>query len=360
VAHELDFSKGYAAMFARSRLPVWHELGQRLDNPPTVEEALRLGGLDFEVMKVPTIRVLPNGTTQENELAHSTIRTDTGAELGMVGRSYTVLQNAEALAVLQPLLDKGWCSIESSGALRGGADIWVAVSWDLNRFGEMCRKVFLSDPRGLLPYSVIRNNHSGRSNVVGMDVTICPVCANTLGMALNQAGVSLDEQREGKLGQYAFSVPHRTNVVQNLRKMADEMWANRVAMFELVAMQYDLLKRTVLQPEAFKKLVLQPLCPDPRLSPRWQPEARMAASVVARHEERVNRLTHLWTNGAGHTGDHSAWEAYNGVVEALDHDVNLWPNRSGVYRTQALLDGQLGQAKRETINRLVAYATSLS
>src|SRR5256885_2009760 len=187
--HEIDFSKGYAAMFS-VRVPVWHNEGKRLAVHPTVEAALAEAGLDFTVTKVPTQRVLPDGTVRENALAFSTIRADTGGELGMVGKEYTPLQNVDALRVFQPLLDSGYCVIETAGALRGGADIWVAVSWDLAKFGTLARKVFGEDPRGLLPYSVVTNNHNGRRNAVGMDVTICPVCANTLGFAMAEAGVS--------------------------------------------------------------------------------------------------------------------------------------------------------------------------
>src|ERR1700686_2427359 len=106
MAHELDFSKGYAAMFA-VRVPVWHNEGKRLLAHPSAREALVAAGLDFEVRKVPTQRILPDGSARDNDLAFSTVRMDTGAELGMVGRDYTPLQNHEALAVLDPLIQSG-------------------------------------------------------------------------------------------------------------------------------------------------------------------------------------------------------------------------------------------------------------
>src|SRR6266850_810380 len=100
MAHELDFSKGYAAMFAHARQPVWHqaETGAKiLQFHPTVEQALIEAGLDFIVDKVPTKRLMADGSLRDNALAFSTIRQDTGAELGMVGRDYTPLQNVDAL-----------------------------------------------------------------------------------------------------------------------------------------------------------------------------------------------------------------------------------------------------------------------
>src|SRR5205823_4675148 len=127
------------------------------------------------------------------------VRSDTGAELGMVGKDYTPLQNVDALRVFQPLLDSGHCVIETAGALRGGADIWVMVAWNLNKFSEQVRRIFGEEPRGhaLLPYSIVCNNHNGRRNAVGLDSTVAVVCANTLGMALAGANVREDEEAEG-------------------------------------------------------------------------------------------------------------------------------------------------------------------
>lgn len=361
MAHELDFSKGYAAMFS-VRVPVWHQAetgAKRLAYHPTVEEALVEAGLDFHVSKVPTKRLLPDGSLRDNLLAFSTVRDDTGAELGMVGRDYTPLQNLEALRIFQPLLDSGHCVIETAGALRGGADVWVAVAWNLEKFGEACRAIFESDPRGLLPYSVIRNNHNGRSNVVGMDVSICPVCANTLGFALDEAGVKREEGREGRISANAFAVRHSQNVRENVEAAARELWADRVAMFEMIAQQYALLKRTPVTPEAFAYCVLDVAAPDPRLNPRWNPEARLANVVLERFEAKRAELRRAWMHGSGHAGDGSAWEALNGLVEVVDHNSELYPTRSGVFRTQALLDGGLGRIKQAGANRLVAYARSI-
>jgi phage/plasmid-like protein (TIGR03299 family) len=356
MAHELDFSKGYAAMFA-VRVPVWHNEGKRLQVHPTSAEALIEAGLDFEVVKVPTKRILPDGTQRDNDLAFSTVRMDTGGELGMVGRDYTPLQNRDALAVFDPLIASGHAVIETAGALRGGADVWVAVAWNLNKFGEMARRVFGEDPRGLFPYSVIRNNHNGRSNVVGMDCTICPVCANTLGAALVAAGVGEEtEAREGRISSTAFAVKHSANVKANVEAEAARLWSDRVALFELVAAQYERLKRCTLTPQAFTRLVLDYVAPDPQLRRSWNPEARLAKVVLERWETKRSEIARMWEHGTGHVGDRSAWEAYNGVVEAIDHNADLWPLRSGVYRTQALLDGELGRLKQGTINRLARYA----
>jgi phage/plasmid-like protein (TIGR03299 family) len=363
MSHEIDFSKGYAAMFS-VLVPVWHqaETGAKvLAYHPTVEEALHEAGLDYPVIKVPTLRVLPDGTTVQNTLAYSTVRGDTGAELGMVGKDYTPLQNTDALRVFQPLLDSGHAVIETAGALRGGADIWVMVAWNLNKFSAQVQRVFGEEPRGgaLLPYSLITNNHNGRRNVIGLDTTVAVVCANTLGMALSGAQVRNTEEREGQLNGNAFAVRHTSQVKEKLEEQATALWSQRVATFDLIAAQYAVLQRTTLDAGAFARTVLDVAAPDPRLHKGWNPEARLANVVLDRWATKRATITRYWTDGTGHTGDHSAWEAYNGLAEVLDHDTELFPTRGGVYRTQALLMGRLGSIKQAVINRLVDYAQSV-
>ena len=55
--------------------------------------------------------------------------------------------------------------------------------------------------------------------------------------------------------------------------------------------------------------------------------------------------------GAGHVGDHSAWEAYNSVAESVDHDETLWRVRGS--RAESLLDGGLLEVKDRVLTSLV-------
>jgi hypothetical protein len=70
---------------------------------------------------------------------------------------------------------------------------------------------------------------------------------------------------------------------------------------------------------------------------------------VARRVE----LRRLWTAGEGHVGDHSAWEPYNALVQAVDHSETLFPVRGE--RTRSLLDGHLGLLKRDCKLRLLRH-----
>jgi hypothetical protein len=80
-------------MFAVGSTP-WHGLGATLDNPPTMAEAIRLAGLDWEV----ALRPLVTADTHQPVPAFATIRTPDNQILGIVGPHYRPLQNADAFA----------------------------------------------------------------------------------------------------------------------------------------------------------------------------------------------------------------------------------------------------------------------
>jgi hypothetical protein len=84
----------------------------------------------------------------------------------------------------------------------------------------------------------------------------------------------------------------------------------------------------------------------------------MAAAVVDRFERKRARLRDLWASGRGHTGEPTAWFAYNAVAEALDHDRELWPTRAGCWRTAQLLTGSYGETKAAVLDRLTEFALS--
>jgi phage/plasmid-like protein (TIGR03299 family) len=274
----------------------------------------------------------------------SIVRTDRNAELGVVGPSYKPLQNRDAFRALVPLLDNGVAKLDTGGTLRGGADAWLSARFDLSRLGPVVQEVFGDE---IIPYAVIRCNHVGRRETSAMVTPVRIVCANTLGMA--EDGATKDTE---------ISVKHVGDVEVKILEAADKLFGGLVTRYEAVAAQYKMLKAVELDMDIFRRTVLDVVAPDPRKNKRFNPEARMAELVVERHEAKVREATRLWTQGKGHTGDHSAWEAYNGAVEMLDHNVELYPTKAGVYRTQSALDGVIGTMKQEVLNRLVAVAES--
>lgn len=348
MAHELTFVNGRAQMFAVGD-PSWHGLEQRPDRAVSYEAALRDYGLDYDLVKLPWYRPVvvhgssgvPAGRTwEESADAFYVQRPDTGAVLGTVGKPYELVLNRDAFAPMRPLVDEGVVTLETGGVLRQGADAWLLGRWDLSRLGPEAREVLGEE---VLPFSAVLANHSGRRGIVMGNTPIRVVCANTLGMAETDGSSRWQ------------TVTHAWGAKAKLAEVAAQVFANVVERYESIARSYRLLKATALSQQAFAELVLDCVAPDPRRDRRFNPESKMAGMVLERADAKRAKLTALWTGGRGHTGEPTAWFAYNAAVEAVDHCSDLWPNRDGSWRSRGLLGSQWTEVKGRVLDNLVAH-----
>lgn len=340
--HELDrLDDGTGAMFSVRDTP-WHREGTMLTEAPSLERALELGGLGFEV----EVRPLYTRTQADPEVpaytytragnACATVRTDRDRVLGIVSDRYQPLQNTDAFGVLEPLLDAGLASLETGGSLRGGRDVWMLVRFHVD--SPIVREVFADE---VIPFGLISNNHAGQRKVVVQESPIRVVCANTLSLAL-----------EGR--SRALAVRHTASVEAKTVEAAQQLWSGLIERYEIAARQYRALKAYHLDTALFRRLVLDVAAP---MSPQLEKAGLTPRQEGARNRilTRRTRLEQLWTEGAGHHGDHSAWEALNGAVQSIDHDSELWRVRG--LRTAALFDGRLADLKGQVLSTLVAAAT---
>ena len=98
----------------------WHGLGTRVLEAPSSQEALRLSGLDWNVIQEPIY-------TKENERIPSykaNVRDSDRKTLGVVTDRYKVIQNTEAFAFTDALLGEG-VRYETAGSLQDGKRIWL-------------------------------------------------------------------------------------------------------------------------------------------------------------------------------------------------------------------------------------------
>ena len=176
--------------------------------------------------------------------------------------------------------------------------------------------------------------------MVVQETPVRVVCSNTLGMALTGPGK--------KIG-----VRHTLNVEAKVVDAAQELWGGVAERYRIIADQYRLLKNTYMDEALFRTLVLDTTAPvkDEWLQPGLFTSQQRARECV---EKRRRRIEHLWTHGEGHTGDQSAWEAYNAVTATVDHDAKLWPTRGK--RTASLFDGHLARIKQRVLNELVGHS----
>lgn len=180
MAHLIDNSKGYNAFIA-AHVPAWHNLGKIFTNDITTQDALKEGGLDYEVIKLPNRHTLPSGEIIISDDSFFTLRTDVNKILGSrLGKDYTVMQNAEALDVVDEILQSGRAKIETAGVIDEGRKAFICLKVD--------KSIYVGGNQDeILQYVLIATSHDGTMSITATPTNIRVVCNNTLSAALGKA-----------------------------------------------------------------------------------------------------------------------------------------------------------------------------
>lgn len=191
-------------MFSVREIP-WHGLGTVVADAPSSEDALKLAGLDWEVVQssIYTSRGILNGYK-------TNIRAIDGKVLGVVTDKYKIIQNKEAFAFTDELLGRG-VKYETAGALQGGKKVWI-----LARLPE---EYILAEEK-ICAYLVFSNTHDGSGAVKVAITPVRVVCNNTLNLALNTA-------------RRSFSMIHKGDFANKVQEARDTLALTNQYMTEL-------------------------------------------------------------------------------------------------------------------------------
>lgn len=162
----------YESNEANGRFVPWHGLGEAVETAPTSEEAIKLAGLDWIVEKKPIFDA--DGNKIENYFANT--RDKDKSVLGIVSGRYEIVQNKDAFAFTDSLIDEGM-TYATAGSLKGGKCIWL--------LGKMPKKKILDDD--IEPFVAFTNTFDGSGAVQAIMTPVRICCANTLNFALNSA-----------------------------------------------------------------------------------------------------------------------------------------------------------------------------
>lgn len=165
-------SANVESMFYVREAP-WHGLGTRVEEALDSAEALKKSGLDWKVIQKPIM-------TDAFELIpgfKANIRDKDNRVLGVVSDRYKVVQNSEAFAFTDALLNEG-VRYETAGSLQDGKKIWL-----LARLPEK----YIIEGEDIEPYLVFSNSHDGSGSIKVAMTPVRVVCQNTLNIALSNA-----------------------------------------------------------------------------------------------------------------------------------------------------------------------------
>jgi phage/plasmid-like protein (TIGR03299 family) len=327
--HGLDTSRGQVALY--SSVPAWHQLGNIVPGGTSdVDTVLTLGGIDFDVHRRPVeFRNSIEGPHRLLAEHFVTVRDDTGAGLGVVGGKYEVLQNRDAFAFLQDLVDRYDVVWESAGAVRDGRRVFICMRLP---------GTLTIDAAGvadqIIPFIVALNSHDGSSLFQVVVTPWRPVCANTERFAVRDA-------------HSRWGVRHTRNARDRIEEARRTLGLS-VTYFEQFAVEEEALARTQLAMANFRQVVEE----------LWQPPAADASTRTRNsHRRRVDELADLYTANAARLGS-SAYAAERAITEYADWKQAVRPTGSLrgnnlAARATAVLEGGNDDLKSRAHRRLL-------
>lgn len=330
MAHLIDNSNERDNMAYAGKVP-WHGLGQRIDAASTIEEWKVAAGLDWHIQKRPIFYGVENADGEREPMmipdrfAH--VRSDTQAHLGIGSNRFQLMQPGDTLEFYRDLVSGSRFTIETAGALNGGAKVWALARCNLD--------LKLGSGRDILkPYLLLATANDGTMATVADFTTVRVVCNNTLSMAVGNNG-----------GQAAIKVPHSRQFNADAVKSELGLIDNQLETF---AADADALSAQRISDETAINYFI---------------------SLYAKTDEQNNvvnertlkavtgKLMHAYRNGPGSeldTAHGTAWGAVNAVTNFLDFNTTARSEENRFSSSQFGIGAQLKARAFDKALELVA------
>lgn len=213
MSHKINITNGKAS-FVSAKVKAWHGLGTVLPEQFTSEEAIKYGGLDYEVDLKPA-GIMIDGQFQETPKHFATYRKDTGAVFGVVGSRYHVVQNVDAFKFFDDIVGQGEAIFETAGSLGQGETVFITA--------KLPDYIKVSDDV-IEKYLLFTMAHDGSKAIQAMFTPVRVVCNNTLQAAMQNHSNRVTI-RHTKSASDRLAEAHKIMGISNMfaEEMADVM-----------------------------------------------------------------------------------------------------------------------------------------
>jgi len=264
----------------------------------TSREVLEASGLNWRVEERPI--QLVNGQTITTHKA--TVRGDTGAILGVVGKGFHPLQNSEVFAFADQLVGEGKLEYVGAGTFNEGKKIFVQCRAVGNVNEGEFGPIEVAKDDVVYPYFLFVNAHDGSSAVNTINTEIRAWCTNSLNAAINSAK---------KRANTRISVRHTKSMAERMQQaMETFVWA------KVNHLNWAKDARALAQKKIDK---------EKELASYFDAvfEVIPTEDVTTLTKNRRERLVELFETGAGNELPgvrHTRWAAVNAVTQFLGHE----------------------------------------
>jgi phage/plasmid-like protein (TIGR03299 family) len=289
----------------------WHGLGTVVEGAPSVDEALTIAGLEWDVNQTPLYTLIEGDDGEmkkvviESHVANT--RSDNDHLLGIVGKDYKPVQNRQlGKFVLEVAEDSSLVEIESAGSIKNGETVWF-----LARAGSM---ITVGKNDELQPYVMFTNGHSGKLSCWVVPTMVRVVCRNTH----NAVVKGLDgKERSGR----AFNFRHTSTVQERVEGSRDSIINAMKGLDDYADFARATVKKQFAGEVQLRDFFLDVYTASWGQVPteiRTQQEQRKYDRAVETVASWVTNFSNERNNLKGIGG--SVWAGLNAVTEWADHD----------------------------------------
>lgn len=299
----------------------WHGLGKVVEQAPTPEEALKVGGLDWQVIESDALTgKFSNETFGDKPVSlgidthKMLVRSDDKTPLGIVGHSYSPVQNADladlCYAITADEAGKRMnLKVESAGSIWGGKRVWFLIQGDSFVVGSKAKDDVTHR------YLLAHNGHDGLSALAFLPTSIRVVCQNTLNAAMGRLG------RDG----VGIKMKHTANLDARIDDARAALGFITEA-FDAQAEQAKAMGAKKLSAEGLQRLWtdVYMAMQGPVTPPTDDMTNRQKAKATQKYDKMVETLG-AWTElfdkeVSANKYERTVWTGINAVTNWLDHD----------------------------------------
>ena len=286
--------------------------GTRIDGISSIDLAMQMAGLDHmvhrkEIIQLDKVKEVLSGCSTIEEAKEkvgglvgmrrffANTRSDSGEELGVVGKKFKICQNS-VMKKLQPLVDAGKVTLKTAGALGVGEKVFIC--------GEVVgEQMSVSNDYKVNANLLFSNSHDGSAAVRIGFTPIVPICANTLAMAHSSEHSRLVRVYHGA------AVDENVDELFNILDTATQSFK---ATFE----QYQKLLDAKINQSDVEKYVIKTM--------KWDKEEQEDWST--RRKNQFNAIVDAIKNAPGSSSfQGTVFSAYNGLNTYLNNDAGRSP-----------------------------------
>lgn len=325
MAHNIEFNElTQKHSFVSVKQKPWHALGQIIDHKMVAREVIELANLDFEVEKVQA-KIELGGKIIDIPNTFATYRTDRGICLTKSGKTvsgdYEILQNRDAFAFFDAIVDEEEAIYETAGVLGDGETIFITAKLP----------TYIHLPGDAVEsYILLTSSHNGLGSVQATFTPIRVVCNNTLSAALNKA------RRESS--SHRVSIRHSMNIKENLENAHKLMGIMTSLQVELEQV-YQAMAKKRLSDYEFKKFIHSVILNATEMVDVYERKGTLEDIISTRKMNILNEIYEYAEVGPGQqleTAKGTLWGAYNAITGYYQ---NVKEYKSDEKKARSLIQG---------------------